>query len=182
VSEGQAGGEAAASRHHGKRGFVGLGSNVGDRRANLQAAVDALPRHGVTVLRSSSAYDTEPVGLILDQPEFLNACIEVETEHDPLELLDSCKAVEREVGRAAGGPRHGPRVIDLDVLLLDDLEYESERLRLPHEQVTSRRFVLVPLLELDPGLTLPGGERLAGSLAALGGGQQVRVAGPPLSI
>jgi 2-amino-4-hydroxy-6-hydroxymethyldihydropteridine diphosphokinase len=164
-----------------RRGYLGLGSNVGDRPANLQAAVDALPRHGVDVLRSSSTYDTEPVGLILDQPEFLNACIEVATEHGPLDLLAACKEVEREVGRAAGGPRHGPRVIDVDLLLLGELEYESDQLRLPHEQVTSRRFVLVPLLELDPGLTLPCGERLAGSLAALGGGQEVRVAGPPLA-
>ena len=176
-----AGGEAAASRP-GRRGFLGLGSNVGDRRANLQAAIDALTAHGVRVLRSSSTYDTEPVGLILDQPEFLNACIEIETGHGPVDLLEACKEVEREVGREAGGPRHGPRVIDVDVLLLGGLEYESERLRLPHEQVTSRRFVLVPLLELDPELRLPGGERAADSLAALGDGQDVRVAGPPLSI
>jgi 2-amino-4-hydroxy-6-hydroxymethyldihydropteridine diphosphokinase len=164
------------------RGYLGLGSNIGDRLEHLQAAVDALPHHGVTVVRSSSTYETEPVGLILDQPEFLNACVEIETEHGPSELLAACKEVEREVGRAAGGPRHGPRVIDVDVLLLADLEYESERLTLPHEEVTSRRFVLVPLLELDPDLALPRGERLAGSLAALGGGQEVRLAGPPLSI
>ena len=164
------------------RGYLGVGSNIGDRRAHLQAAVDALRNHGVRVLRSSSTYDTEPVGLILDQAEFLNACIEVETEHEPAALLDACKEVEREVGRSAGGPRHGPRVIDVDVLLLGELVYESERLRLPHEQVTSRRFVLVPLLELDPELTLPDGERLADSLAALGGGQEVRVAGPPLTV
>lgn len=163
-------------------GYLGLGSNIGERRAHLQAAVDALPRHGVRVLRSSSVYDTEPVGLILDQPEFLNACIEIETALEPDELLDACKEVERAVGRAAGGPRHGPRVIDVDLLLLGDLRVESERLRLPHEQVTSRRFVLVPLLELDPDLTLPRGERLAGSLAALGGGQEVRIAGPPLRV
>jgi 2-amino-4-hydroxy-6-hydroxymethyldihydropteridine diphosphokinase len=164
------------------RGFIGLGSNIGDRRGHLQAAVDTLAVHGVRVLRSSATYDTEPVGLILDQPEFLNACLEIETEHGPIELLDACKEVEREVGRSAGGPRHGPRVIDVDVLLLGALEFESERLRLPHEQVTSRRFVLVPLLELDPELTLPGGERLDTALGALGGGQDVRVAGPPLSV
>ena len=183
MSAPETGGEAAASRPDGtQRGFLGLGSNIGDRRAHLQAAVDALAGHGVRALRSSSTYDTEPVGLILDQPEFLNACVEIETAHGPIELLDACKAVEREVGRAAGGPRHGPRVIDVDVLLLGALEYESDRLRLPHEQVTSRRFVLVPLLELDPELTLPGGEPVADSLAALGAGQEVRVAGPPLSI
>ncbi len=165
-----------------RRGYLGLGSNVGDRRAHLQAAVDVLPAQGVAVRRSSSTYDTEPVGLILDQPEFLNVCVEIETTYEPTELLAACKRVERDVGRAAGGPRHGPRVIDVDVLLLGDLNHESERLTLPHEQVTSRRFVLVPLLELDPDLRLPGGERLAGSLAALGGGQQVRLAGPPLSL
>ena len=178
MSEAHAGGEVATSR----RGYLGLGSNIGDRRGHLQAAIDALGSHGVRVLRSSQTYDTEPIGLILDQPEFLNACVEIETAHDPIELLDACKQVEREVGRIAGGPRHGPRVIDVDVLLLGDLEYESERLRLPHEQVTSRRFVLVPLLELDPGMALPAGCRLADSLAALGGGQDVRAAGPPLSL
>lgn len=162
------------------RGFLGLGSNVGDRRAHLEDAVARLPSFGVTVLRSSSTYDTEPVGLVLDQPDFLNACIEVETSHGPAELLEACKAVEREVGREPGGVRHGPRVVDVDVLLLGDLEWSSERLTLPHPEVRSRRFVLVPLLELDPDLRLPGGDRLAGSLAALGGGQDVRLAGPPL--
>jgi 2-amino-4-hydroxy-6-hydroxymethyldihydropteridine diphosphokinase len=165
-----------------RSGYLGLGSNIGNRRAHLQAAVDHLPTQGVQVVRSSSTYDTEPVGLVLDQAEFLNACIEVVTELDPAELLVACKEVERVVGRAAGGVRHGPRVIDVDVLLLGDLVYESERLTLPHHEVTSRRFVLVPLLELDPDLTLPGGERLAGSLAALGGRQDVRLAGAPLDI
>jgi 2-amino-4-hydroxy-6-hydroxymethyldihydropteridine diphosphokinase len=145
----------------------------------------ALPAHGVTPVAASSVYDTEPVGLVLDQPEFLNACVRVETELEPPELLAACKAVEQEVGRTAG-VRHGPRVIDVDVLLLGDLVYMSERLNLPHREVTSRRFVLVPLLELDPDLTLPGGERLAGSLAALepdaGSSQAVRCAGPPLSV
>jgi 2-amino-4-hydroxy-6-hydroxymethyldihydropteridine diphosphokinase len=149
------------------RGFLGLGSNVGDSRANLEAAVAELPRHGVTVLRSSSVYETEPVGLVLDQPDFLNACVEIETALDPEALLDACKAVERAVGRATGGPRHGPRVIDVDLLLLGDMEYTSNRLTLPHAEVSSRRFVLEPLLELSPDLTLPGGRRLADALAAL---------------
>ena len=161
-------------------GYLGLGSNLGDRRAHLEAAVAALPAHGVTVTAASSTYDTEPVGLVLDQPEFLNACLRIETALAPLALLDAAKAVEREVGRAAGGPRHGPRVIDVDVLLLGGLTFRSERLNLPHAEVRSRRFVLVPLLELDPELTLPGGERLADTLAGLGPGQDVRRAGPPL--
>jgi 2-amino-4-hydroxy-6-hydroxymethyldihydropteridine diphosphokinase len=163
-------------------GYLGLGSNVGDRRANLQAALDALPRHGVQVLASSSTYDTDPVGEILAQPEFLNACLRVRTALGPEQLLDACKAVERELGRVAGGPRHGPRPIDVDVLLLDDLRLQTERLRLPHEQVLARRFVLIPLLELDLALTTPSGERLADALAWLPVDEDVRHAGPPLTV
>jgi 2-amino-4-hydroxy-6-hydroxymethyldihydropteridine diphosphokinase len=163
-------------------GYLGLGSNVGDRRANLQAAVDALPARGVEVLASSSTYDTEPVGLVLDQPEFLNACVRIRTALEPEALLDACKAVERELGRMAGGVRHGPRPIDIDVLLLGDQTYRSERLSLPHEQVTSRRFVLVPLLELAPDLLVPGAGRAADALAALGDEGEVRRAGPPLAV
>lgn len=168
-------------------GYLGLGSNVGVPRENLAAAVAALPSHGVRVLASSSTWETEPVGEILDQPDFLNACLRVATELDPERLLDACKAVERELGRAAYGSaeyvRHGPRPIDVDLLLLGELEYESERLRLPHREVTSRRFVLAPLLELEPGLTLPDGGRLADALAALPDGEQdVRKVGEPLVI
>jgi 2-amino-4-hydroxy-6-hydroxymethyldihydropteridine diphosphokinase len=163
-------------------GYLGLGSNAGDRRANLQAAADALPGYEVTVLASSSLYDTEPVGEILDQPEFLNACLRVETELGPEDLLGACKAVERELGREPGGPRHGPRPIDVDVLLLGDVEFSSERLRLPHAEVTSRRFVLVPLLELDSELATPDGRALADALAALPADEQdVRLADAPLS-
>jgi 2-amino-4-hydroxy-6-hydroxymethyldihydropteridine diphosphokinase len=165
-----------------RTGHLGLGSNVGDRRANLQAAVDALPAHGVRVLAASSVYDTEPVGEVLDQPDFLNAVVRVETSLDPEALLDACKAVERELGRQAGGVRHGPRPIDVDVLLLGDVSFASERLTLPHAEVTSRRFVLVPLLELDPGLVLPDGSRAADAPGALGEGQEVRRAGPPLRV
>ena len=162
-------------------GYLGLGSNVGDRRAHLEDAVAALPEHGVRVLASSSVFETEPVGLVLDQREFFNACLRIETEHGPEELLEACKAVERSLGREAGGVRHGPRPIDIDVLLLGSLEYSSERLTLPHAEVRSRRFVLVPLLELDPQLRLPGGESVAELLAALGRGQAVRRVGEPLS-
>jgi 2-amino-4-hydroxy-6-hydroxymethyldihydropteridine diphosphokinase len=163
-------------------GYLGLGSNVGDRRGHLVAAVTELPRHGVRVIASSSVYETQPVGLVLDQRDFYNACLRVETAHGPEELLDACKAVERALGRAPGGVRHGPRPIDVDVLLLNGVELATDRLTLPHPEVVSRRFVLVPLLELDPGLTLPDGVRLADALAALGGGdgQEVRRVGDPL--
>jgi 2-amino-4-hydroxy-6-hydroxymethyldihydropteridine diphosphokinase len=162
-------------------GYLGLGSNVGERRANLEAAVRALPEHGVTVTASSSVYETEPVGEVVDQREFYNACARVRTDLAPVELLDACKAVERALGRAPGGIRHGPRPIDVDLLMLGDFELSTERLTLPHPEVVARRFVLVPLLELDPDLVVPGNGRLADALAALGAGQAVRRAGPPLS-
>jgi 2-amino-4-hydroxy-6-hydroxymethyldihydropteridine diphosphokinase len=164
-------------------GYLGLGSNVGDRRANVQAAVDRLPAKGVEVLASSSTYDTDPVGLVLDQPAFLNACVRIVTDLHPEALLDACKAVERELGRdLEGGVRHGPRPIDVDLLLLGDTEYASERLRLPHEQVTARRFVLIPLLELDFELRTPDGRRLSECLAAMPLDEGVRRDGPPLRV
>jgi 2-amino-4-hydroxy-6-hydroxymethyldihydropteridine diphosphokinase len=144
-----------------RTGYLGLGSNVGDREANLRDARAALGRAGVEVLASSSLYETAPQGELLDQPDFLNACLGIRTALDPEELLDVCKQVERQLGRMPGGVRHGPRPIDVDVLLLGDLEYSSERLTLPHREVRSRRFVVEPLLELDPELALPDGTRLA---------------------
>jgi 2-amino-4-hydroxy-6-hydroxymethyldihydropteridine diphosphokinase len=164
-------------------GYLGLGSNVGDRRGHLQAAADALGAHGVRVLASSSTYDTDPVGEVLDQPAFLNACVRIETQLGPEALLDACKAVERDLGRdLEGGVRHGPRPIDVDLLLLGELGHESSRLRLPHAQATSRRFVLVPLLELDFELRTPDGTRLSDRLAALPVDEGVRREGDPLAI
>jgi 2-amino-4-hydroxy-6-hydroxymethyldihydropteridine diphosphokinase len=163
-------------------GLLGLGSNVGERRAQLQAAVDALPGAGVRVLAASSVYDTDPVGEVLDQPSFLNACLLVETELEPLELLDAVKRVEADLGRDAGGARHGPRAIDIDVLLLGDVELAHERMTLPHEQVLERRFVLVPALELDFELSTPDGRRLSDALAVLSVGEGVRLVGPPLAV
>jgi 2-amino-4-hydroxy-6-hydroxymethyldihydropteridine diphosphokinase len=166
----------------GATGLLGLGSNLGDRRANLQAAVDALPGAGVSVLACSSTYDTDPVGEVLEQPSFLNACVRVHTALAPLELLDAVKRLERELGRSQRGPRHGPRAIDIDVLLLGDVPFEHERISLPHEQLLSRRFVLIPALELDFELRVPDGSRLADALAALPLQEAVRWAGPPLRI
>ncbi|HSD82073.1 MAG TPA: 2-amino-4-hydroxy-6-hydroxymethyldihydropteridine diphosphokinase, partial [Solirubrobacteraceae bacterium] len=149
-----------------------------------QAAVDALGGHGVAVLESSSTYDTDPVGDVPDQPPFLNACLRIATRLGPEELLDACKAVERELGRDLGDGyvRHGPRPIDVDLLLLGDAPHRSERLTLPHEQVTERRFVLIPLLELDLELRTPDGVRLADCLARLPLDEGVRRAGPPLRV
>ena len=143
------------------RGFLGLGSNEGDPLEALRSARDSLEGHGVRVTRSSSVYATAPQGEVLDQPDFLNACLEIETELGPEELLMAAKAVEVQLGREPGGPRHGPRPIDVDVLLLGQVEHRSERLVLPHPDIASRRFVLEPLLELDSTLELPGGVGLA---------------------
>jgi 2-amino-4-hydroxy-6-hydroxymethyldihydropteridine diphosphokinase len=161
-------------------GLLGLGSNVGERREHLQGAVDALAEAGIEVLACSSVYDTDPVGEITDQPSFLNACVRVRTALQPLQLLDAVKEIERHLGRAAGGPRHGPRAIDIDILLLGELEYSGERIAIPHSQVLSRRFVLIPALELDFELAVPDGRRLADALAALPISEGVRWAGPPL--
>ena len=136
------------------------------------------------VLASSATYDTDPVGEVLDQAPFLNACLRIATDLEPEALLDACKAVEAERGRVAAGEpgyvRHGPRPLDVDLLLLGDAPYRSERLRLPHEQVLSRRFVLIPLLELDFDLRTPDGTRLADALARLVLDEGVRRAGDPL--
>lgn len=178
---------SAALRPGERTGYLGLGTNVGDRRAQLQAAVDALPGHGVRPLASSATYDTDPVGEVLDQPDFLNACVRIATALGPEALLDACKAVEREHGRttdvtAPDYVRHGPRPIDVDVLLLGDEAFASDRLTLPHAQVVHRRFVLVPLLELDLGLVLPDGTSLAARLEELPLDEGVRRAGDPLTV
>ena len=136
--------------------------------------------HGVVVEAASYLYETEPVGEILDQPDFLNGAVRIRTALEPEALLDLCKGIEGERGRDFDGPRHGPRPIDIDLLLLGDIEMTTDRLTLPHAEVTSRRFVLAPLLELDPDLRLPDGTALTDALDALGPGQLVnRVGDPP---
>ena len=134
------------------------------------------------MLASSSTYDTDPVGEVLDQPSFLNACLLVETALEPLELLDAVKELEARLGREEGGVRHGPRAIDIDVLLLGELELDDERMTLPHEQLLSRRFVLIPALELDMALRAPDGTPLAGrARRRCDVTEGVRWAGPPLA-
>jgi 2-amino-4-hydroxy-6-hydroxymethyldihydropteridine diphosphokinase len=163
-------------------GLLGLGSNVGDRRSHLQAAVDALGAAGVAVLACSSTYDTDPVGEVLDQPSFLNACLLVRCDLEPLVLLAVVKRIEADLGRGESAVRHGPRAIDIDVLMLGEARVTHERMSLPHEQLLSRRFVLIPALELDIELRAPDGTRLADALAALPLGEGVRWAGPPLRL
>jgi 2-amino-4-hydroxy-6-hydroxymethyldihydropteridine diphosphokinase len=158
-------------------GYLGLGSNVGDRAGHLRAAIALLAEQGVEVEAVSSVYETEPVGEVLDQPDFLNAAIRIRTALEPEALLEVCKAIEVERGRMLAASRHSPRPLDIDLLLLGDLELTTERVTLPHPEVTRRRFVLAPLLELDPDLTLPNGTALADALAALGPGQRAEQQG-----
>jgi 2-amino-4-hydroxy-6-hydroxymethyldihydropteridine diphosphokinase len=143
------------------RAFLGLGSNVGDRLANLQSARDALERRGIRVTRASAVYETEPQAGAVGQDDFLNACISVETELEPDELLATCKEIEVELGRDPGAPRHAARPIDIDLLLIEGVEHHSAKLRVPHADLLHRRFVLEPLLELDP----PEREELEAALA-----------------
>lgn len=160
-----------------RAGYLGLGSNVGERESHLRAAIELLGEHGVEVEAVSSTYETEPVGEVLDQADFLNAAIRIRTELEPEALLDLCKEIERARGRELDAPRHSPRPIDVDLLLLGDLELSTERLTLPHPEVSSRRFVLAPLLELDPELSLPDGTQLADALDSLGPGQRAERTG-----
>jgi len=162
-------------------GYLGLGSNLGDRRAQMEAGIAGLRAAGVEVIASSSVWETEPVGEILDQPDFLNSCLEVRTALGPIELLDVVKQIELNLGRDPNGPRHGPRPLDIDLLLLGDLVFEHERLTIPHREVLTRRFVMAPLLELAPGLVLSTGESVDEAFDVPRENQEVRVAGPPLT-
>jgi 2-amino-4-hydroxy-6-hydroxymethyldihydropteridine diphosphokinase len=148
-------------------GYIGLGSNLGDREAFLRRALELLraePEIDVTAV--SSVRETDPVGLV-DQPRFLNAVARVETDLAPRELLDRMLAAERELGRRRDGPRFGPRTIDLDLLIYGDEEIDEPGLVVPHPRLAERRFVLEPLHELDPGLVVPGSGRVSDLLSAL---------------
>lgn len=139
------------------RVFVGLGSNLGDREQTIRAAAALLGPH-----RLSPIVETEPWGYA-DQPRFLNAVAELETELSPRELLDRLLAIERELGRVREGPRYGPRTIDLDLLLYGDEVIDEPGLAVPHPRLADRLFVLEPLFALDAGLSVPG----RGSVEAL---------------
>ena len=140
------------------RAFLSLGANLGDRKATIEAALQALERGGGKVVRRSSWYETAPVGKT-DQPWFLNLVVEVETPLSADDLLARCQRVERNLGRVRT-ERWGPRTIDIDILLYDGLATTSSHLTIPHPRMTARRFVLLPLLEIAPDAALPDGRRL----------------------
>jgi len=140
--------------------FISLGSNLGDKPQNLSKAAEGLEKLGVRIIAGSSIYRTEPVDF-LDQPWFLNQVLEVESQLGPEEFLDLTQSIEVKLGRVRAIPK-GPRIMDIDILLADDIIYRSERLTIPHPALEKRRFVLVPLNEMAPSLIhRPSGKSIA---------------------
>jgi len=137
--------------------YLGLGSNMGDRRKEMDDALDFLADNGVRIVKRSSLYETEPVGYP-DQPWFLNAVVAVKTDLTPSDLLALCKEAER-LGKRTHTVRFGPRTIDIDILLYKRWIYRDGSLRIPHPRMHERRFVLVPLVEIAPGIDVPGEQK-----------------------
>lgn len=158
--------------------YLGLGSNLGDRDALLRAALAQLAPD-VRVTRVSSIWDTAPL-LVTDQPRFHNAVVEGLTSLDPFALLGVVKRIERALGRLPG-PRYGPRPVDIDILLYDDLILDTPELSIPHAQLAVRAFALAPLAEIAPGAWHPALARDAQALAAAAPPSDIRRLGPLLS-
>jgi 2-amino-4-hydroxy-6-hydroxymethyldihydropteridine diphosphokinase len=133
--------------------YLSLGSNIGDRAANIARAIESLRKRGVRVVRESSLYETEPVDF-LEQDWFLNGAVEAETNLAPEDLMHLLLEIERSLGRERRIPK-GPRVIDMDILLYGDREVRSSDLEIPHPRMGQRRFVLVPFAEIAPGVRNP---------------------------
>jgi 2-amino-4-hydroxy-6-hydroxymethyldihydropteridine diphosphokinase len=151
--------------------FIGLGSNLGQREDFIERAIATLAQTpGIVVCRRSSLYETEPVG-VPDQPWFVNAVVEIETDLSPRELLGVCKQIERSLGRRA---RFGPREIDLDILLYDAIIVNEPELQIPHARLHQRRFVLVPLAEIAPTVVHPILHREVGELVRDADPKEVR--------
>jgi 2-amino-4-hydroxy-6-hydroxymethyldihydropteridine diphosphokinase len=162
----------------GKLIYLSLGSNLGDRAANLERAIEALPEIAVRVLRRSSIYETEPVDLIA-QPWFLNCVVEAETSLGPRQLLEALQTIERQLGSKKLVPR-GPRIIDLDVLFYSAEVIHEAGIEIPHPRMAERKFVLVPLAELAPELRHPALRKAAAELlAATQDRSAVRIWQPP---
>jgi len=159
------------------RATLGLGANLGDRFANLQRAVDLLAEHGVRAIRCSRVWETDPIGGPLDQPAYLNAVIRAEAgDLRPGDVLAAAHRVEAALGRVRL-QRWGPRTIDIDLLLYDDVITGDPSLTLPHPRMTERAFVVLPLLDIDPDPVLPDGRRILDVALA---DQAARPVAPPL--
>lgn len=134
--------------------FLSLGSNLGDRGQNLQEALVALEKWGIKIIRTSSIYETEPIGNH-DQPMFLNMVVQIETEKSPQDLLMIIHSIERANGRVRTSEQWGPRTLDIDLLLYGDEMLEQPDLKIPHPHLQERKFVLVPLNEIAPDFVHP---------------------------
>lgn len=155
---------------------LGLGSNLGDREAHLAGAVQALESSkDIRVTACSSLWETPPWG-VEEQPHFLNACVLLETSLSPMEVLETCLAIEREHGRERS-LRWGPRTLDMDVLYYDDVELNGEVLTLPHPRMLMRAFVLAPLAEIAPEKMI-GGATIRENFALVGLEPGMRKLGP----
>ncbi len=159
--------------------LIGLGSNVGDRLLNLRTAVEGL-RTVLRMVKVSHVYETTPVG-VTDQPPFLNAAVRGVTSVGPQRLFFWAKSLESGARRRPG-PRLGPRQLDLDIIAFGDLEVATPRLRIPHVAYAERGFVLAPLADLAPDLTLPGASAPVRVLAARVGQAGVKRVNPPDSL
>ena len=148
----------------GKLIYLSLGSNLGDRVANLERAIEALEEIGVHALRRSSIYETEPVDF-LAQPWFLNCVVEAEASLGPRQLLEGLQAIERKLGSKKLVPR-GPRIIDLDILFYETAVIHEAGMEIPHPRLAERRFVLVPLAEMAPEFLHPVLRKTAAELLA----------------
>jgi 2-amino-4-hydroxy-6-hydroxymethyldihydropteridine diphosphokinase len=149
------------------RAYVGLGANLGDRRATIGAALEQLAAEpGLEVVAVSSLRETDPVG-ITEQPRFLNGAAAVDTDLPARALLDRLLGIERRLGRTREGPRYGPRSIDLDLLLFGAEQIGEPGLVVPHPRLHERLFALEPLAELDPELVVPGQGPVAGLIARI---------------
>ncbi len=151
-----------------KTAYLALGANLGDREATLQAALARMNELGIRVAAVSSFYETAPQGFT-DQPWFLNGVVRCETVLEPIALLHALRTIESDFGRLRGieAVRNGPRTLDLDILLYDNLQLNLLDLIIPHPRLLERRFVLEPLLEIEPGIQLPSGEAIAPYLAGV---------------
>ena len=134
--------------------FLGLGTNLGDKELNLKKAVAEIEEFIGKILRTSSIYETEPWGFMTDE-KFLNLVVKAETELKPLQLLDKIHKIESALGRVRSEVQYSPRVIDIDILLYENIIIAEDNLKVPHPLMKDRKFVLIPLCEIEPGMVHP---------------------------